>query len=73
MVYETEIANTISQFQIDRLRSWLKEYPSNEDSIYQFKVNGESSDEEIAMFLAVSGDVIEQESLKTKIVECGLV
>jgi squalene cyclase len=68
IVVEKTIAGTVSQEKIDEMKKWMIDNDTK-DSIWHIEINKDSSDEDIAQYLFLSGEVIEQEDIEMDIVD----
>jgi hypothetical protein len=69
IVVEKTTAGTVSQEAVDKQRKWLEE-TDQRDGIWYLDIDINSSDEDIAKFLFLSGEVLESSDIDMEIVEC---
>jgi len=70
VVYTKTVAGTVSQEKIDELRKCIKDNPEIREGIWNIMLTGESSDEDYAKFLMLTGENLEEEDLDMEMEEC---
>ena len=72
VVYTKTVAGTVSQDKIDEWRKALQD-PNVREGIWNIELNKDSPDEDIAKFLMLNHEVIEEEDIEMEIEEVGKI
>lgn len=73
IVYTKRIAGTVSQKKVDEIRQMVIENPKCYVGIWDIRITKDSPDEDIAKYLMLEHEVIEEEDLDMEIEEVSLL
>lgn len=67
VVYNKTIAGTVSQEKVDQYRKYFEEHQDRSLAIWHIQLNVESSDADIATYLMLEHETLEEEDLEIEI------
>lgn len=73
VVYTKQVAGTVSQEKVDMIRKLVNEHPEAYVGIWDIKITKDSPDSDIAKYLMLEHEVIEEEDLSMEIEDCDLI